>query len=106
MLLSIGPNNSFPLEAMFDLVKPQWARESVEQALLIGNSPMWGARWRWDATRSLAILRQRSGKRVAPPLQRMKAADLMAAVFPRLVACRRTSSALSSSPTTPSFARP
>ena len=49
---------------------------------------MWGARWRWDATRSLAILRQRSGKRVAPPLQRMKAADLMAAVFPRLVACQ------------------
>ncbi len=88
MLLSIGPNNSFPLEAMFDLVKPQWARESVEQALLIGNSPMWGSRWRWDATRSLAILRQRSGRRVAPPLQRMKADDLMAAVFPRLVACQ------------------
>ncbi len=88
MLLSIGPNNSFPLEAMFDLVKPQWARESVEQALLIGNSPMWGARWRWDATRSLAILRQRGGKRVAPPLQRMKADDLMAAIFPRLVACQ------------------
>ncbi len=88
LLLSIGPNNSFPLEAMFDLVKPQWARESVEQALLIGNSPMWGARWRWDATRSLAILRQRGGKRVAPPLQRMKADDLMAAVFPRLVACQ------------------
>jgi len=88
MLLSIGPNNSFPLEAMFDLVKPQWARESVEQALLIGNSPMWGARWRWDATRSLAVLRQRGGRRVPPQLQRMKSADLLAAVFPRLVACQ------------------
>ncbi|TMB98157.1 MAG: DEAD/DEAH box helicase, partial [Chloroflexi bacterium] len=88
MLLSIGPNNSFPLEAMFDLVKPGNVQESVEQALLVANAPMWGARWRWNATRALAILRQRQGKRVPPPLQRMKADDLMAAVFPVLVACQ------------------
>jgi ATP-dependent Lhr-like helicase len=88
MLLSIGPNNSFPLEAMFDLVKPPWLRESVEQSLLVAQAPMWNARWRWNATRALAILRQRNGKRVPPPLQRMKADDLMAAVFPRLVACQ------------------
>jgi len=88
MLLSIGPNNSFPLDAMFDLVKPQNVQESVEQALLIANAPMWGARWRWNATRALAILRQRQGKRVPPPIQRMKADDLMAAVFPVLVACQ------------------
>ncbi len=49
---------------------------------------MWQARWRWNTTRALAILRQRSGKRVPPPLQRMKADDLMAAVFPVLVACQ------------------
>jgi ATP-dependent Lhr-like helicase len=72
MLLSIGPNNSFPLEAMFDLVKPGNVQESVEQALLVANAPMWGARWRWNATRALAILRQRQGKRVPPPIQRMK----------------------------------
>jgi ATP-dependent Lhr-like helicase len=88
MLLSIGPNNSFPLEAMFDLVKPGNVQESVEQALLVANAPMWGARWRWNATRALAILRQRQGKRVPPPIQRMKADDLMAAVFPVLVACQ------------------
>jgi ATP-dependent Lhr-like helicase len=86
MLLSIGPNNSFPLEAMFDLVKPDWVEESVEQSLLI--APMFNARWRWNTTRALAILRQRNGRRVPPPLQRMKADDLLAAVFPRLVSCQ------------------
>ncbi len=86
MLLSIGPQNSVPLEEMFSLVKPAWVQESVEQALLV--APMFGARWRWNATRALAVLRQRNGKRVPPPLQRMRADDLMAAVFPRLVACQ------------------
>ncbi|TMF11444.1 MAG: ATP-dependent DNA helicase, partial [Chloroflexi bacterium] len=86
MLLSIGANNSFPLTDMFDLVKPQWAEESVEQSLLV--SPMFGARWRWNATRALAILRQRQGKKVPPQIQRMRADDLMAAVFPKLVGCQ------------------
>jgi ATP-dependent helicase Lhr and Lhr-like helicase len=88
MLLSIGPNNSFPLETMFQLVKKVWLRESVEQALLVANSPVWQSRWRWNTTRALAVLRQRNGKRVPPPLQRMKADDLMASVFPVLVACQ------------------
>jgi ATP-dependent Lhr-like helicase len=88
MLLSIGPNNSFPLEDMFGLVKKPWLRESVEQSLLIANAPAWQSRWRWNTTRALAILRQRNGKRVPPQLQRMKADDLMAAVFPVLVACQ------------------
>ncbi len=86
ILLSVGPNNSFPLEDMFELVRKQWVREAVEQSLLV--SPMFGARWRWNATRALAILRQRQGKRVPPPIQRMRADDLMAAVFPRLVSCQ------------------
>lgn len=88
MLLSIGPNNSFPLDDMFGLVKPDWVREAVEQSLLIANAPMWTARWRWNTTRALALLRQRNGKRVPPPIQRMKADDLMAAVFPAVVACQ------------------
>ena len=88
MLLSIGPNNSFPLDDMFNLVKPESAREAVEQSLLVANAPMWGARWRWNTTRALMLLRQRNGKRVPPAIQRMKADDLMAAVFPRLVACQ------------------
>jgi ATP-dependent Lhr-like helicase len=88
MLLSMGPNDSFPLEDMFGLVKKPLLRESVEQSLLIANAPAWQARWRWNSTRALAVLRQRNGKRVPPPLQRMKADDLMSAVFPVLVACQ------------------
>jgi ATP-dependent Lhr-like helicase len=45
-------------------------------------------RWRWNAGRALVLLRQRGGKRVPPPIQRMEADDLMAAVFPALAACQ------------------
>ncbi|HUI59344.1 MAG TPA: hypothetical protein VLX90_03940, partial [Steroidobacteraceae bacterium] len=45
------------------------------------------ARWRWNASRALAILRFRGGKKVPPQIQRMRAEDLLAAVFPDQVAC-------------------
>src|SRR5207244_2054049 len=54
---------------------------------LVVHAPF-GARWRWNATRALAILRQRQGKKVPPQIQRMRADDLMAAVFPKLVGCQ------------------
>src|SRR5438046_139496 len=46
-----------------------------------------GSRWRWNATRALAVLRARGGKKVPTPLQRMEAEDLVAAVFPDQLAC-------------------
>ena len=57
----------------------------LTQALLA--APMFAARWRWNATRALAILRMRGGRKVAPQLQRMRADDLIAAVFPDQAAC-------------------
>src|SRR5256885_16492442 len=48
---------------------------------------MFGTRWRWNATRALAVLRARGGKKVPTPLQRMEAEDLVAAVFPDQLAC-------------------
>src|SRR2546430_5196790 len=48
---------------------------------------MFNIRWRWNATRALAIPRWRSGGKVAPQLQRMAAEDLLALVFPDQVAC-------------------
>ena len=56
------------------------------QALLA--SPMFTNRWRWNANRALAILRFAGGRRVPMPIQRMRAEDLMAAVFPEQVACQ------------------
>ena len=44
-------------------------------------------RWRWAATTALALPRFSGGRRTAPQLQRMKAEDLLATVFPTKVAC-------------------
>jgi ATP-dependent Lhr-like helicase len=60
--------------------------EVVRQAVL--TSPMFAARWRWNLNRALAVLRMRGGRKNPPPIQRMEADDLMAAVFPTLAACQ------------------
>ena len=48
---------------------------------------MFPIRWRWNATRSLALPRQRGGKKIPAPLQRMESENLLAAVFPDQLAC-------------------
>lgn len=83
--LSLTEQHAFPLDVVFEYVKSAGVEYTLTQALL--DAPMFGARWRWNATRALAILRMRGGKKVAPQLQRMRAEDLMAAVFPDQVAC-------------------
>ncbi len=54
------------------------ARRVLIQALL--DAPMFGARWRWNATIALAVRRNRNGKRVPPQWQRSDAEDLVAFV--------------------------
>jgi ATP-dependent Lhr-like helicase len=83
--LSLTDQHAFPLEAVFDFVKSASVEQTLTQALL--DAPMFAARWRWNATRSLAILRFTGGKKVPPQLLRMRADDLMAAVFPDQAAC-------------------
>ena len=83
--ISLTEQHAFPLELVFEFVKPQTAREVLTQALL--DAPMFTARWRWNASRALAILRFRGGAKVPPPIQRMRADDLLASVFPDQVAC-------------------
>ena len=85
IVLSVGPNQSFPLERMFALVDTQSAEDVLIQALLA--VPMFLIRWRWNTTRALMVLRNRGGKKVPPPLQRFKADDLLTAVFPMQTAC-------------------
>ena len=86
IVLSLGEQHSFPLESVFRFVRPATARDDLVQALLA--SPMFTNRWRWNANRSLAVLRFAGGRRVPMPIQRMRAEDLMAAVFPDQVACQ------------------
>jgi len=85
VLLSLGPQHSFPLEDVFRYVHPDTLERTLVQALI--DSPVFPTRWRWNATISLAVLRNRAGRKVPPALQRMEADDLMAAAFPEAAAC-------------------
>ena len=85
LLLSLGPQHSFPLADVFRYLHPATAREILVQAFL--DAPVFKTRWRWNTTLSLAVPRNRGGKKIAPQLQRMLADDLMAAVFPDAAAC-------------------
>jgi ATP-dependent Lhr-like helicase len=86
VVLSLGPQHSFPLESAPRLLRSETAEGVLRQAVLA--SPMFAARWRWNLNRSLAVLRFRGGKKNPLPIQRMEADDLMAAVFPALAACQ------------------
>jgi ATP-dependent Lhr-like helicase len=86
LVLSLGERHSFPLETVFAFLRSDSVREVLTQAILA--APMLTTRWRWTATRSLAMLRFASGRRVPPQIQRMRAEDLLAAVFPAAVACQ------------------
>jgi ATP-dependent Lhr-like helicase len=85
IVLSVGPQQSFPLEQMFQLVDSATAKAVLIQALLA--VPMFQVRWRWNVTRALAVLRSRGGKKVPPHLQRHRAEDLLTAVFPQQTQC-------------------
>jgi ATP-dependent Lhr-like helicase len=88
IVLSLGPQHSFPLEEVFDYLQPATARDVLIQALLA--APMFATRWRWNAQRALLLERSRNGKRVPAALVRMRADDLLAAAFPQVVACNET----------------
>ena len=85
IVLSLGPTHSFPLEDVFHYLNSKSVRQLLCQALL--DAPMWNIRWRWNVTRSLAVLRRRGGKKIPAQLQRMDADDLLTAIFPDQVAC-------------------
>jgi ATP-dependent helicase Lhr and Lhr-like helicase len=84
--ISLAEQHSFPLGDVFHFLHPTSVRQVLEQAVL--DSPLFPTRWRWDAGRALALLRFQGGKKVAPQIQRMRADDLLAAVFPEAQACQ------------------
>ena len=85
IILGLSHSHSFPLDDVFQYLKPATVRDLLVQAFL--DAPVFPTRWRWNATRALAVLRFRGGKKVPPPLQRIESDDLLAAVFPDQVAC-------------------
>ncbi len=86
VLLSLGPQHSFPLEDVPAFLRSRNVQDAVSQAVL--RSPMFTARWRWNLNRSLAVLRRKGGRINPFNIQRMESDDLMAAVFPSLAACQ------------------
>ena len=86
VVLSLGPQHSFPLTEVQSMLSSAKAPEVLTQAVL--PHPMLGARWRWNLNRALVLPRMNGGKRRPIHLQRMEADDLLAAVWPGLAACQ------------------
>lgn len=84
--IALSEHHSFPLADIFNFLHPNSLQHILEQIAL--QSPIFTTRWRWDATRALALLRFRNGKKVPAPIQRMRSDDLLAAVFPDAAACQ------------------
>jgi ATP-dependent helicase Lhr and Lhr-like helicase len=84
--IALAEQHSFPLADVFHFLNAETVQPILEQAALA--SPFFGTRWRWDANRALALLRFQSGKKVPPQIQRMRADDLLASVFPDVAACQ------------------
>jgi ATP-dependent Lhr-like helicase len=85
IVISLGTQHSFPLDEVFRYLNSNTVRDLLVQALL--DAPMFTIRWRWNATRSLAVPRFRGGSKIAAPLQRMESENLLGAVFPDQLAC-------------------
>ena len=86
VVLSLGPQHSFPLSDVPGMLPSHKAEEALIQAIL--PHPMFASRWRWNLTRSLVVPRSRNGQRRPIHLQRMEADDLLAAIWPALAACQ------------------
>src|SRR5690606_35882360 len=86
ILLSLSEQHSFPLADIFDFLHPDRVEDVLVQAVL--QVPLFGTRFRWVATRALAMQRMQNGRRVPPIFQRARAEDLLASVFPEGVGCQ------------------
>jgi len=83
--ISLAEQHSFPLADVFRFLHPASVGHVLEQAVLA--SPIFTARWRWDASRALMLQRFQGGRKVPPQIQRMRADDLLASVFPDAASC-------------------
>jgi ATP-dependent helicase Lhr and Lhr-like helicase len=83
--ISLAEQHSFPLSDVFRFLNETTARSLLEQASIA--APVFKTRWRWAAGRSLQLLRNSKGKRIAPQVQRTRSEDLLASVFPQAAAC-------------------
>ena len=88
IVISLGPQHSFPLADVFEFLHPNSAKDVLVQALLA--APMFTTRWRWNLSRALLLPRTEGGRRVPTPLMRMRAEDQLVRAFPQVLACPET----------------
>ncbi len=86
IVISLTDRHSFPLDTVFSYLHPATVERDLTQASLA--APMFTNRWRWNASRALAVERFSRGKKVPMQIQRMRAEDLLGAVFPDQVMCQ------------------
>jgi ATP-dependent Lhr-like helicase len=84
--IALAEQHSFPLADVFHYLHENTVKEVLQQAALL--SPLLETRWRWDANRSLALLRYWNGKKIPLQVQRTRSADLLASVFPDVAQCQ------------------
>jgi ATP-dependent Lhr-like helicase len=84
--ISLAEQHSFPLADVFHFLHENTVQEVLQQAALL--SPLLETRWRWDANRSLALVRYWNGKKIPLQVQRTRSADLLASVFPDVAQCQ------------------
>ncbi len=84
IVLSLSSSHSFELDDVWRYLNTRSAEPILVQALL---DALFGVRWRWNASVTMALPRFVGGRKVAPQIQRMKSEDLIAAVFPDQIAC-------------------
>ncbi|SIT41253.1 ATP dependent helicase, Lhr family [Paraburkholderia ribeironis] len=85
IVLSLTSSHSFVLDEVWRYLRSNSAEHLLIQALL--DAPLFGVRWRWNATVALGLPRYTGGRKTAPQLQRMRSEDLLASVFPEQAAC-------------------
>lgn len=85
IVLSLTGSHSFVLDEVWRYLHSNSAERLLIQAVL--DAPLFGVRWRWNATTSLGLPRYTGGRKTPPQLQRMRSEDLLASVFPEQAAC-------------------
>lgn len=85
IILSLSHTHSFALDEVFSYLSSKSAKDVLVQALL--DAPMFEIRWRWNASRALAILRRNSKGKTPAQWQKSNAQDLIALLFPDQIAC-------------------
>ena len=73
ILLSAGPQHSWPLEETYDWVTTRNARTAVRDSVFY--VPLFPTRWRWNTTRALAVTRQRQARPAVHPAHARRRPD-------------------------------